>query len=733
MSQNLKCPTSRELELFLVDQLRDDDAVRVSEHLTMCDLCTDTFDNLRGATNLEAGHDASPAVPSADSLFDDTPPPVAGVSPPKSSIEERTWSFLSPPLESGDLGSLGPYRVLKAIGLGGMGVVFQAEDPQLKRQVALKVVKPEYVAHEVARQRFLREAQAVAAINHDNVVAIYQVGGDEVPFLTMPLLEGETLAGRLGRQKTLPPHEALRIGRQIAMGMDAAHRRGVIHRDIKPANIWLEKGDDRVKLLDFGLARPADTDSNLTSTGTVAGTPLYMAPEQIEAKVADERSDLYSLGCVLYRMLTGETPFAASTPLAVLSAVANQNAHPLHEVAKDVPRPLSDLVMRLLEKDPDQRPQSAAMVLDEMERIQKSLDAAAVEPTPRVPIPNASLHPWRSVAAIATTVAVLSLLAAAVIVLKTPRGTVTIDTRDESVRVAIKRGGKLIEIVDADSAWTVRLREGSYEVELRNTDDRFTLENDKIDVVRGEQTLVKVVFKRNNSEAGVPQVGAALPNVPSDYALQFDGTNYVEVPSFRYDGTHPVTVEAWVTPNRIAGATPFVNILTIKRAATIRLNSKYQWMAVATRDITTGDLDVAKSEGTAAVGRKTHLALVWDDSQVRLYVDGKKQAETIDALAGPSASQSFRIGGYVTEDGDGQANLFHGTIDEVRISRVARYADNFVPQQRFKPDEATMALYHFDEGKGELCEDVSGNELHGKAIGAQWVKVDSSVAGDDRK
>src|SRR5262249_28475988 len=147
--------------------------------------------------------------------------------------------------------------------------------------VALKVLKPEHAASPVARQRFLREAQAVAALEHDHIVAIYQVGEDRgVLFLAMPLLRGETLQNRLHREGALAPAEVVRIGREVATGLAAAHAHGLVHRDIKPGNIWLEDGTGRVKILDFGLARPAQDEAHLTQSGAVVGTPAYMAPEQ---------------------------------------------------------------------------------------------------------------------------------------------------------------------------------------------------------------------------------------------------------------------------------------------------------------------------------------------------------------------------------------------------------------------------------------------------------------------
>jgi serine/threonine protein kinase len=283
--------------------------------------------------------------------------------------------FLGPRQESDEIGRLGSYRVLQQIGAGGMGIVFAAEDTVLKRRVAVKVMRPHIAVLPDARRRFFREAQAVASLDHEHIVSIYQVGEAPgalaVPFIVMPLLAGESLSTCLQREGALPIPAVLRIGRETAQGLAAAHAAGLIHRDIKPENIWLQSaGGDislavgKVKILDFGLARPAGTASVLTQTGAILGSPNYMAPEQANGLKIDARCDLFSLGCVLYRMATGRLPFHGPTLTAVLRAVAEFDPPTAQAVRPDVPPSLSKLIVHLMAKNQELRPPSARTVVE---------------------------------------------------------------------------------------------------------------------------------------------------------------------------------------------------------------------------------------------------------------------------------------------------------------------------------------------------------------------------------
>jgi serine/threonine protein kinase len=315
-------------------------------------------------------------------------------------LDKGAFGFLAPAERSDEIGRLGHYRVLKLLGKGGMGMVFMAEDTSLQRIVALKVMLPDIARRDASRERFIREARAVARIEHDHIIPIFSVDTHRgVPFIAMPLLRGLSLEEWLkqGRPLTLP--QVLRIGREIAKGLHAAHERGLIHRDIKPANLWLDAtSKGRVKILDFGLARGEKDSSAITLSGQVVGTPSYMSPEQAAGEALDARSDLFALGVVLYRLCTGVLPFRGPNVMAVLSALANADPDPVDSVNPEVPAAFSDLIGRLLRKRPADRPANGKQVADTIAAIERAralqkLGSVAPSSGPTTPIPSSASIP----------------------------------------------------------------------------------------------------------------------------------------------------------------------------------------------------------------------------------------------------------------------------------------------------------------------------------------------------
>ena len=294
--------------------------------------------------------------------------------------------LFSPAQEPDEIGRVAHYRVLKPLGAGGMGMVFLAEDTQLKRQVAIKIVHPDVTAPE-AKERILQEARALAAIRDERVVTIHQVGAEgEIIFLAMEFLPGQSLETYLEQHPRPTPGQILYIGQEAALGLAAAHAHHLIHRDIKPANIWLEPRSEssrgmsntgfphpeyRVKLLDFGLARKAKESFKLTKPGSIMGTPHYIAPEQAQGAKPDVPSDLYSLGVVLYRLCTGRLPFPQEDLFSLMTALATQQPPQVRDLAPETPAPLAELVMRLLAKNPAERPASAQVVAEVLQTIKQ--------------------------------------------------------------------------------------------------------------------------------------------------------------------------------------------------------------------------------------------------------------------------------------------------------------------------------------------------------------------------
>ncbi len=299
----------------------------------------------------------------------------------------------------GTLGRLGLYEILEEIGRGGMGVVFRAYDPKLQRIVAVKALAPELARLPSARQRFLREARAAAAVSHPHVVTIFAVEGTEeaslgterttLPFLVMECIVGQTLHDKIKRVGALKVEEIIRISRQIAEGLTAAHKRGLIHRDIKPANILLENGVERVKITDFGLARTT-SDGGITHTGEILGTPQCMSPEQARGEIVDQRSDLFSLGCVMYTMCTGFSPFRADNMLAVMKKVCEETPRAIDQINASIPEWLCQLVHRLLEKEPERRVATAEGVVQVLESKVDNSPRDAVGATPKPPLASSS-------------------------------------------------------------------------------------------------------------------------------------------------------------------------------------------------------------------------------------------------------------------------------------------------------------------------------------------------------
>lgn len=326
-----------------------------------------------------------------------TPGNATETQAPGAAADEIVLDFLSPSEKPGSPGRLDHYEVENVVGRGGMGIVLRAFDEKLHRVVALKVMTRDIASSAAARKRFSREAKAAAAVVHDHIVPIHAIEeSGTTPYLVMQYIQGQSLQQKIDAEGSLELKEILRIGMQIASGLAAAHKQGLVHRDIKPSNILLENGVQRVKITDFGLARAVD-DSSLSQSGIVAGTPQYMSPEQADGQPIDYRSDLFSLGSVMYAMCTGRPPFRASSTVATLKRVCEDTPRPIRELNPDLPEWLADIIARLHAKRPADRFQSAAEVADALQSRLSEVQQSGYTPPPFVPARAAvESKPWEA-------------------------------------------------------------------------------------------------------------------------------------------------------------------------------------------------------------------------------------------------------------------------------------------------------------------------------------------------
>jgi hypothetical protein len=415
-------------------------------------------------------------------------------------------SFLALSPEPGTLGRLDHYEVLEVVGRGGMGVVLRARDTKLERVVAIKVLASPLAVSGSARQRFAREAKAAAAIRNEHVIDIHAVCDDAaVPYLVMEYIDGLNLEALLRRGGPLEVKEVLRIGMQVAGGLAAAHKQGLVHRDVKPANILLENGVQRVKLTDFGLARAVD-DASLTQSGVIAGTPLYMAPEQAASEPIGARADLFSLGSVLYELCTGRPAFRGPSTMAVMRRVCYETPRPIREINPDIPKALCQVIDRLHAKNPADRPASAQEAADLLAGLLADLSEPRTQRSvvsgPRSAACSTALRarlgrrPWLWAAAALVLLCVglgvgeatgVTDMRGTVMHFFFPEGTLVVEVDDPGVSVAVD--GADVVITGA-GAKEIRLKAGQYKVQASK--DGKVVRQELVTVNRNGRQIVRI-------------------------------------------------------------------------------------------------------------------------------------------------------------------------------------------------------------------------------------------------
>jgi len=340
------------------------------------------------------GAGASHTCTSCGKIFVSHTPSAAGGSTQKLGDPAATQAVSSPGVAQQTPGRIGPYEIRGTIGVGGMGVVYRGWDARLNRPVAVKTLKSDLARDQDHRERFLREARAAAALSHPNVTQIYFIGEEGgQPFFAMECLEGKSLEAVLREEGKLAPDRAIALVRQAAAGLKAAAARGIIHRDVKPSNLVLTP-DGVLKVTDFGLAKLTLSDTGLTMSGVILGSPNYMAPEQASGGSSDIRSDIYSLGATLYEMVTGHPPFEGPTPVSIILKHAREPLRNPRQFSPDLPYPLTLLLQRMLAKRPEDRPKDYDALIRELDRFaSRGTSTAAAQDPPSVGLsPNQTLR-----------------------------------------------------------------------------------------------------------------------------------------------------------------------------------------------------------------------------------------------------------------------------------------------------------------------------------------------------
>jgi WD40 repeat protein/tRNA A-37 threonylcarbamoyl transferase component Bud32 len=517
-------PNPTELAAFSLGLLSDEPNASLEAHIATCPICqaeigeTPADDRLiellRSARSRlskldDATQGQTPTPPSAkEATISEIRTPV---SPPPAEMNGPHHVDCLPP----DLAGHDRYRIVRLLGTGGMGAVYEAEHRVMKRRVALKVIKSDFTASATAVERFRREVRAAARLTHPNIVATYDAeDAGATQFLVMEYAEGITLSQLVHEHGPLPVAEACSYVRDAAQGLQHAHEHGMVHRDVKPANL-MRCASGTVKVLDFGLATlTAQHDEGLTDANAVMGTPNYMAPEQAESSHdADIRADVYSLGCTLYHLLTGNVPFPKRTTVQKILAHREQAVPSVRAVRPDVPPGLAVLVTRMLAKKPEDRYQTPRDV------------AAALEPFTRPAPAQPPRKRWPLARTIAATAFLAATVLAAIVVyrIETDRGELVIQTESDDVEVIVKQGGKVVEIIDTKTKKSITLHSGVYDLELKGATEGLKLDLDKATLTRNGTVLATIEHRLKPASPPHVETKTPGPKTPAPQILQTFG------------------------------------------------------------------------------------------------------------------------------------------------------------------------------------------------------------------
>lgn len=646
---------------------------------------------------------------------------------------------------------LGNYLILDKLGQGGMGMVLKAEHQRMKRVVALKVLSPDAVKTPDSVRRFEREVQAAAKLEHQNIVTAYDADrANNTTFLVMQFVDGDDLSAIVKKSGPMAVDRAVDCVLQAARGLEFAHQRGVIHRDIKPHNLLLGK-DGVLKILDMGLARIEDPtgsshEATLTGTGAVMGTIDYMSPEQaLDTKTADAKSDIYSLGCTLFYLLMGGVPYPADTVMKRLLA-HRESPIPTLDAA---PPAVAAIFRRMVAKKPQDRHGSMTEVIADLQRC---LTAPVTTPVPiHTPSEDTNFSDFLKMISqpgnSATSAAASAPLAATRVTSVLPSShplaaeaatvqyregvsdtdpqTLTSVTEAAALQRLTAKSAKKKLVIGGVIGLLVLVSLGLWLIPSKNGEPSTA---DNADVAKSSNS------KRNSKDAKAEASGkkpnrstATKAASAERFALKFDGQSHVEIPSLNWNGKDPMTMEFVVSVDDAEAAFDGTVVLASWPAP----KPEDELLVYRISNLWGFDARHSTKRWISAVpavrpNERVLLTCLWNGKQPLISANAEQANPFEDTTTLGTGRQGLWIGG---SDAHATANqLFRGTIEQVRITKGVRTALTGVPEGRLPKEKSTIALYHFDEGRGNVLKDSSGNGHHGKITGAKWVPVGSTVS-----
>ncbi|HEX4132873.1 MAG TPA: protein kinase [Pirellulales bacterium] len=667
----------------------------------------------------------------------------------------------------------GEYLVIDKIGAGGMGQVFKARHRRMKRLVAIKVLPPAAVKTPDAVKRFQREVEAAAKLVHPNIVIAHDAGeSNGLHFLVMELVEGQDLSSQVKERGPLPVDVAIDYIRQAACGLAFAHSEGVVHRDIKPANLLLDK-KGVVKILDMGLARFDDGNAaqamneGLTQSGQVMGTVDYMAPEQaFDTRYADARADIYSLGCSLYRLLAGEAIYGGETMMQKFLAHREAPIPDLCARRAEVPAALQAVFARMVAKKPEERYATMTEVVAALDGVRAGASASYFNEPRSLASgsePSEATMAWQNAPYTALPGAEATMAHIAPEIQTDPKSVLIVRRGQRAVGsqkgpprknrnlliaagaagffalllgvivyVYNHKGEKVAEIkTDGTELVPVSVPPGgSVAVKAQSGTPQATGANNALlpsgeGGRRPDESAVAASTSPHPNPLPKGEGAGGAANYELDLSAVVDDKTFAHVELPRRHPDDPVTVEMFI---RSRNRRPINQALFCFQTFSNRISMKQYSGRIWWLGAGGGGKDNQVAFTPTETDQRLHVAGVMADNALQLYVDGRLAGTSSLTTKPAKTFEICNLGAMAPAPKDNTWAPFDGTIDEVRISDGARYDKDFTPQERLEPDAQTWALYHCDEGSGDVLVDASGRGNHGKVIGATWVRSGSGQA-----